>query len=306
MVAVRFQGHPPGNSRPHKPAKNKRRTLRLGGECVKHSPPIPYVLPFPSAFGADGMFSHSVWWIGIALQCALIIRGSFTGNLSRFHLFYCYIACVLFKDVAVLVAYEFIPSAYAVVYWPMELATVLASFAVIVEVFRGTVRHNPGIVRFVQHFLLAAFAITTMYVFATFSYRDLTSIYRGIEQLGRDLRLVEGALLIALLWLLIRYRISLGRNLVGLIIGYSFWIGINLADFAFLPSPGDETSHFLRVVIPTSYTITLAFWCSVLWHAHAEPAQSSSQLDQDYDLLLGKTRVLIGRTLHSVTKAMKP
>ena len=252
------------------------------------------------------MFSHSVWWIGIALQCTLLIRGTVTGNLTRYRLFYCYIACVLFKDLAVLVAYVFVPSAYAVVYWPMELATVLASFAVIIEIFRGTVRHNPGIVRFVQHFLLAAFAITTFYVSAKFSYRGLTSIYRGIEQLGRDLRLVEGALLIALLWLLIRYRITLGRNLLGLIIGYSFWIGINLTDFAFLPSPGDETSHFLRVVVPTSYTITLAFWCSVLWHAQAERAQSSNQLDHDYDFLAAKTRGLIGRTSQTVTRAMKP
>ena len=252
------------------------------------------------------MFSHSVWWVGIALQCTLLIRGAVSGNWTRYPLFYCYIACVLFKDLAVLVAYVYVPSAYAVVYWPVEFATVLASFAVIIEIFKGTVRHNPGILRCVQYFLLAAFGITMSYVCGKFSYRGLTSIYRGIEQLGRDFRLLEGVLLIALLWLLIRYRITLGRNLLGLIVGYSFWIGINLTDFAFLPSPGDETSHFLRAVIPTSYTITLAVWCSALWHAHPERTQSSTQLDHDYDYLAAKTRALIGRTAETVTRAMRP
>jgi hypothetical protein len=252
------------------------------------------------------MFSQSVWWIGIALECTLLIRGAITGNLTSYRLFYWYIACVLFKDLAVFVTYVFAPTAYAIVYWPLELATVLASFAVIVEIFRGTVRHNPGIVRFVQHFLVFAFTTTTAYVCVKFSYRGLTSIYRAIEQLGRDLRLVEGALLIALLWLLIRYRIVVGRNLLGLVIGYSFWIGINLTDFAFLPSPGDETSHLLRAIVPTSYTITLAFWCSILWHAQAERAYPTTQLDHDYDFLAAKTRSLIARTSQTVTRAMKP
>lgn len=252
------------------------------------------------------MFSLSIWWIGIALDCALLARGAITGNLKTYRLFYSYLGCVLFKELAGFITYVFAPSAYPYVYWPIEFVTVLASFAVIVEIFRGTVRHNPGIVRLVQHLLLGAFCLTTLYVSAKFSYRGLSSVYRGIEQLGRDLRLVEGTLLIALLWLIIRYRIVLGRNLLGLIIGYSFWIGVNLMDFAFLPSPGDETSQFLRVVIPACYTVTLAFWCSMFWHVQPERVQLSTQIDHDYDLLAAKTRTLIARTSASVNRAIKP
>jgi hypothetical protein len=252
------------------------------------------------------MLSYLVWWTGIALECALLARAILTGLLRKYRLFYCYVACVLLKDLVVLTAYVFAPASYAIVYWPTELATVIASFAVIIEIFRGSVRHNPGIVRFIQNVLLIAFSITAFYVCLAFSYRGLTSVYRGIEQLGRDLRLVEGALLIALLWLLVRYRIALGRNLRGLIIGYSFWIGINLTDFAFLPAPGDETSRFLRIVVPASYTITLAVWCTTLWAAQAEPAQPPSQLENDYEFLAAKTRGLIARTSHSVTRVIKP
>lgn len=252
------------------------------------------------------MLSYSVWWIGIALECVLLVRGTANGLWRKYCLFYCYLACVLLKEAGGLVAYTFAPAAYPYVYWPTELATVVASFAVIVEIFRGCVRHNPGIVRFIQNFLLTAFSITTLYVCLTFSYGGLTSVYRGIEQLGRDLRLVEGALLIAMLWLVLRYRIALGRNLLGLIIGYSFWIGINLTDLAFLPAPGDQTPDFLRIVVPISYAITLAIWCSALWHAQAEPAVPASRLEHDYEFLAVRTRDLIARTSHDLMRAIKP
>jgi multisubunit Na+/H+ antiporter MnhE subunit len=226
--------------------------------------------------------------------------------LKRYPLFYFYVGCVLLKDLVGLGPFVFAPAAYPFVYWPMELATVVASFAVIVEIFRGSVRHNPGIVRFIQNALLMAFGITAFYVCLTFSYGGLTSIFRGIEQLGRDLRFVEGGLVIALLWLLVRYRITLGRNLLGLIVGYSFWIGINLTDFAFLPAPGDETSRFLRAIVPASYAVTLAVWCTTLWSVQPEPAQSASQLEHDYEYFAAKTRDLIARTSDSVTRVMKP
>jgi hypothetical protein len=252
------------------------------------------------------MFSYSVWLIGIALECALLVRGTTNGLLRNYRLFYCYLACVLVKELVGVVAYVLAPAAYPYVYWPMELATVVASFALIVEIFRGSVRHNPGIVRFIQNFLVIAFSVTAFYVCVSLSYDGLTSVYRGIEQLGRDLRLVEGALLIVLLWLLVRYRIELSRNLLGLVIGYSFWIGINLTNAAFMPAPGDHTSHFLRIMVPTSYTITLAIWCAALWHAQAEPAQPPSRLGHDYEFLAVKTRDLITRTSHNLSRAMKP
>jgi hypothetical protein len=252
------------------------------------------------------MLAYSVWLIGIALECALFVRGRANGLLRRYPLFYFYLGCVLLKELVGVVAYVFVRAAYPYVYWPMELATVVASFAVIVEIFRGSVRHNPGIVRFIQNFLLGAFSITLFYVCISFSYGGLTSVYRAIEQLGRDLRLVEGALLIALLWLFVRYRIGLNRNLQGLVVGYSFWIGVSLTNAAFMPAPGDDTSQFLQIVVPTSYTLTLAIWCSALWHAQVEPTQQQSRLEHDYEFFAVKTRDLIARTSQNVTRAMKP
>ena len=252
------------------------------------------------------MVSYFVWWTCIGLEAALLIRGRVAGLFTRYPLFYSYIGCVLLKELAGFVSYALAPNTYPFVYWPTELITVVASFAVIVEIFRGAVRHNPGIVRFLQNVLLAVFSMTTLYACIDFSHRAFTSIYRAIEQLGRDLRLVEGALLMALLWLLVRYRIKLGRNVGGLVVGCSLWVGVNLIDFAFLPAPNPEWSLLLRMLISASYTTTLAIWCLTLWSAQREATQSQSRIEHDYESVAAKTRVLLARTSDTLARALKP
>lgn len=250
------------------------------------------------------MLSSFVWSLSIALELALLTRG-FAGLVRKYALFYAYIGCVLAKDLTCLICYTFAPNLYAKVFWPTELITIVASFAVIIEIFRGSVRHNPGIVRFTQTFLVIAFALTTFYVLVDSLQRGSTTAYRAIAELGRDLRLLEGALLIVLLWLFVRYGIALGRNLLGLIIGYSFWIGVNLMDFAFLYT-GNGSSVFLRSLVPACYVITLAIWCSTLWAVQTEPAQPETQMERDYEFFATKTRAVILRASHRLTRAIKP
>lgn len=254
------------------------------------------------------MLAYIVWLTGIAFEIALLIRGAVAGLVKRYPLFYTYIGCVLIKELVGFGSYILAPNSYAIIYWPTELVTVMASFAIIIQIFRAAVKHNPGMVRFIQNVLLISFCATTLYACVDFSNRGFTSIYRAIEGLGRDLRFVEGALLVMLLWLLMRYRISLGRNLSGLVVGYSFWVGINLTYFAFLPAPGDKSASqvLVRALISGSYTMTLAIWCWTLWSQHAEPFRPSVQLEHDYEFIASRTRSVLARTSNRVARAMKP
>lgn len=293
----------------HQQRSNRSRhsNARIQGEGGWHVPPIlrAYVNIQPAERGGL-LLSYFVWWTCIGLEVTLLIRGRVAGLFTRYPLFYSYIGCVLLKELAGVASYALAPNTYPFVYWPTELITVVASFAVIVEMFRGAVRHNPGFMRFVQNVLLAVFSITTLYACIDFSHRGFTSIYRAIEQLGRELRLVEGALLMALLWLLVRYRIELGRNLGGAVVGYSFLVGVNLINFAFLPAPSPEWSPVLRMLIPVSYATTLVIWCSTLWSAQGEATQPQSRIEHDYEFVAAKTRALLARTSDTLTRAIEP
>jgi hypothetical protein len=193
------------------------------------------------------------------------------------------------------------------VYWPTELATILASYAVIIEIFRWSTRHKPGIRRLTQNALLIVFTLTLAYAASDFVQGRLGSLSHAIADLGRDLRYVEAGILLVMLWLFLRYRIPLGRSLLGLIIGYSFWVGLNVVNLAFWFLPGNEFSILLRGLLPATYLITLSIWCVTLWSAHPEPVQpSETKIEQDYELLAGKTQTILARTSTRVARIMRP
>jgi hypothetical protein len=249
------------------------------------------------------MLTNLIWWSGIALETAILLRGAQVGLLRKYPLFYSYISCVLAKDLIVLLTYQFARNLYEPLYWPAELATIVASYAVIIEIFRWATRHKPGLRRLAQNLLLIVFGVTVAYAGSGFLHGRFASVSAAIVNLGRDLRYVEGGVLLVMLWLLVRYRISLGLNLVGLIVGYSFWVGLNLINLAFWFQPGNEFSVLLRLLLPATYLMTLAIWCITLWAAHTEPVPPpESNIERDYELLSAKTQAIFARTSELVLR----
>jgi hypothetical protein len=252
------------------------------------------------------MATNSIWWIGIAFEVAILLRGSPAGLLRKYPLFYSYIGCVLVKEIIGLLTYGFAPTLYEPLYWPAELATIVASYAVIIEIFRGSTRHKPGLRRLAQNLLIIVFGLTVAYAGSDFLQGGFPSLSAAILELSRDLRYVEGGVLLVMLWLFVRYRIPLGRNLMGLIIGYSFWVGCNLINLAFWFQPGNEFSVLLRRLLPVTYVITLSIWCVTLWSAQPEPVPpSESKIERDYELLAAKTQAILARMSHRVLRTTR-
>jgi hypothetical protein len=253
------------------------------------------------------MFANFIWWTAIALEIVILFRSALTGLLKKYPLFFTYIACVLLKEIIGLLTRAWAPKLYEPLYWPADLATILASYAVIVEIFRWSTRHKPGIRRLTQRALLTVFALTVAFAASNFVHGKFSSPSRAVAALGRDLRYVEAGVLLLMLWLLLRYRIPLGRNLLGLLIGYSFWVGINVVNLAFWFVPGNEFSNLLRGLLPTTYVFTLGVWCVTLWSAYPEPAQpAETKIERDYELLAAKTQAVLARTSTGVVRIMRP
>lgn len=253
------------------------------------------------------MFTNLIWGTSIALESLLLLRAAGQGLLKRYPLFYGYVGCVLVREIIGLAALRLYPASYDYLYWPAELVTVLASYAVMIEILRNSTRHHPGIRRLSQNALLIVLAFTTAYSGSNLVHTRFRSLSGAIADLGHDLRYVEGGLLVVMLWLLTRYRIPLGRNLMGLIIGYSFWVGISIVNLAFWFQPGNESSLLLRNFLSVSYALTLGIWCGALWFAHPEPVPpTETALERDYTLLAARTQEILVRTASRVARSKKP
>ena len=252
------------------------------------------------------METNAIWWVATSLAALILIRGVLAGNSSKYPLFYWYIGCVLLTDIVSMVCYQFAPNFYRPLYWPTELATIVASYAVIVEIFRQSLRHSPGIARRGQKLLLAAFGLAVAYAATDLFHGQFGDATRSIAEVGRDLRYIEGGLLVLLLWLFARYRILLGPNLLGLIIGYSFWVGVNVINLALVFLPNNEFSVLGRRLEPITYVATLTIWCVALWSSRPEPLQPrEGAIERDYDVLAANTRSILARTSERF-RAMRP
>ena len=253
------------------------------------------------------MDTNLIWWSAIALETVVFFRGLKAALLRKYPLFYAYIICVFLIELLRFSCHEFAPNFYQAFYWHSELATIVTSYAVIFEILRGSLRHNPAVIRLARTLVLSVFVLTGTYVASDMLHGGFESLPGVTAELGRDLRYVEGALLLVMLWLFGRYRISFGRNLLGLAIGYSLLVGLDVINLALLFLPGNEFSIGLRKSLPITYLITLSIWCASLWSSQPEPLPPpESAIDRDYALLAAKTRAALAQLSTRLGRTLRP
>jgi hypothetical protein len=252
------------------------------------------------------MGANLLWWLCILLETILLMRGILSNLAKQYRLFYTYLACILFTEIIRLSCYEFAPDSYGSLYWYTELATIVTSYAVIVEILHASLQSYPAMSRRVRHVLWVVFVLTLSYACCDLLANGFVSVARVAADLGRDLRYVEGGLLLLTLWFLGRHRISLGRNLAGITIGSAVWIGANVINLALLSFRGQEFSALLRGILPVTYLAALTIWCLTLWSPAPKPvSQLAIECDEDLAIVSMKTRAAIAGTSESFLKVMK-
>src|SRR5260370_17564403 len=253
------------------------------------------------------MGTNLSWLSAVGLEAVVLCRGVKASLLGKYRFFYAYVGCVLLIELLRFSCYEFVPNFYQAFYWHTELVTIVMSYAIVFEIFRRSLRHNPAVARLAQTLLLVVLVLTSTYVATDLLHGGFASLPRATAELGRDLRYVEGALLLVMLWLFGRYRISFGRNLFGLTIGYSLLVGLDVINLAFLFLPGNEFSIGLRKLLPITYLVTLIIWSSTLFSSPPEPlAPAESAIDRDYALLAAKTRAALAHLSTRVGRTLRP
>jgi hypothetical protein len=253
------------------------------------------------------MGTNIIWWCAVGLEATLLWRGTRSALLKKYPLVYSYIGCVLLIEILRFCSYRLTPDLYASFYWNSELVTIVVSYGVIYGIFRQALRHSAGVARLAQKLLLVVFVIAFTYAASDLLHGGFASLPRATADLGRYLRYIEGAFLFVMLWLFGRYRISFGRNLLGLTVGYSLLVGLDVMNLAFLSFPGNELSVGLRKLLPITFLITLGIWCATLWSYQPDSAQPlESTLERDYDLLAGKTRGTLAHLSTRVGRTSRP
>lgn len=199
------------------------------------------------------------------LGLTIILRAIQGGILSRFWLFYSYLTYVLLTGVLTLGAYYWAPGSYASVYWFVFLTTVIAEFAVLVQVGDCIFDPYPAI-RQIGRFLTMSIGV----MFAAFYIGPLLwePAPRSLVILDLVVRssVAKAVIVIVLLGVARYFRIPLGKNIAGIMMGFSIYLALNTATFALAEAYGRSQYGPTFVTLgPLTQTLTFLVWAVALW-----------------------------------------
>ena len=248
-----------------------------------------------------------VWWGAVTLELIVLLRALVTGLFTKYLLFYIYVACVLVSEVVRFACYQFTPNLYPTLYWCSELILIVASYSVVIEIFRQAFKYNPGLARLTRHLLLILLTLAVTYASLDLVHDGFVSLPRATADMGRYLRYIEGMLLLVILWVLTRYRIRVGFNLLGITLGNAFWVSINVTNLTVLALQSVGPSTTLRKLLPIAYVGTLTIWCVTLWSVQKEVERpSESDIERDYQALATRTRAALAQASNRLARVVRP
>jgi hypothetical protein len=242
------------------------------------------------------MLTMAIWWMGILLEALLLVRGLQQKLLRRFPVFYAYILFVFLQEFLRFCAYRWFVGHYSQAYWGTEFFSLVIGSAVIFEIYRVALRPFPGAATVARALLCIVFAFVFLKALANTAFSLPSWFAQASEYLERDLRIVQGLAILALVILFVWYAIPFGKNLMGILFGYSVFVAMSILQLTLLPHLPDRILDLWSYLQPASYLLVLVLWLGALWAEYPVlKAEASVQLEDDYASLLASTRAQLRR-----------
>lgn len=194
--------------------------------------------------------------------------------ISQFPLFYSYLVYVFVGSSVAILIYWSRPSLYPTCYWLYFLVCLLAEFAVLIEISDHMFARFPAIRR-LGRILAISIATASFLVYIIPSLFKAKSSSSALLDFSMRTSLAKGMIIIALLVAARSYRLPLGRNVAGLLLGFGLYVGVNIANYAAAQGFGRTLyAGVLSVMYPLAYTLCLFVWTVAMWRF--QPVQQPS------------------------------
>ncbi len=253
------------------------------------------------------MLTQAIWWITNALEAILLGRATQRKLIKAYPVFYTYLAYVFVESLSRFYVYVWHPASYVNFYWSTQAVSVLLGYGVVWEICRQALARYPGAFRMARAALVLIFVLVISKVLANVLGGEHWSLARTIAEEERDFRIVQAFLILAIVGLVFYYRIHIGRNLRGMMLGYGFFIGTSILNLTFRSLFGDEFQIWWQYLQPAAYVVVLLIWCVTLWSYQPNPEpETESRIEQDYQSLVRATRQRFRQVRAHVGRTVRP
>jgi hypothetical protein len=235
-----------------------------------------------------------LWWAGLVLELVILGRMLRTRTFKTYPVFYFYMASVFAISGGLYLLYRAFPNNTALYgrwYWRTQLSTLVIGYGVIMDLSRKALAAYPGAERFVRATGLVIFATVFFVVGSHQIVAHSWSLDVLTADLERYLRVVEALFLATILAVLSYYRIAIGRNLAGLLLGMGIYVGVSVITLALLQFVGPRFESSWKLLQSSSYLFALAVWTAAFWSYSPDPPPDTPNVpSSDYQALAGHTR----------------
>jgi hypothetical protein len=253
------------------------------------------------------MLTQVIWWTANLLEAVLLGRASWQKFIKAYPLFYTYLAFVLLTSLSRFYMYVWHAPLYTNFYWATQGVSVFLGFAVVWEICRQALAHYPGAFRMVRTSFLIIFVIVSSKIIVNVLVGESWSLAATIAEEERDFRVVQAFLLLVMAGLISFYRIQIGRNLRGMMLGFGFFIGTSVLNLTIRSYFGDAFQIWWQYLQPAAFVVVLLIWCVTLWSYWPNPEpEVESRIEQDYHAIVRATRQRFRQARAHVGRAVRP
>jgi len=235
------------------------------------------------------MLSLLLWPAGLLLEFVLLVRSVQIKTFARYIYFYAYISCVFIVSAGLFIGRSKLEF-YEAWYWPTQFATLALGFGVVLEIVRQARAAYPGAERFARRASCAVFVVTICFMEWQVARRVAWSTKAATVDLELDLRVVEALVLATILAIVFYYRIEIGKNVTGMIVGFGAYVGVSLTTLALRSFLGPRFDSVWGNLQTASYFFALIVWTVALWSYNPNPRPPTSGQGGGYEALVQGTR----------------
>jgi len=253
------------------------------------------------------MFSLAMWLLTLAVEGLLLFRAVAGGFLRKYVFFYAYLAWVFSLSSVRLIIYITKPKYYAFFYWYTQPFSVLVGCGLVWEIYRQALGRYSGAARMARNLLLFLLLIVLSRTLINAGNGSAWWQAETTAELERNMRTVQGMLLIALILVLAHYAIPLGRNLKGMILGYGLFISTSVIDLTLRLLLGDSFQKPWQYLQPIFYLATLTVWSLSLWSYQTVALPTTEpRIEADYQFLAARTRNRLFQARSYLARTIRP
>lgn len=226
------------------------------------------------------MLSQIIWWSGIGLEAFLLYRGVRGKLRARYPVFYAYILFVALQSLLRFSIHEWWHGLYGAVYWSTEALGLLLGCWVVFEIYRVALAAYPGTALMARNVLGFLLAMAVAKAIVAVWENRLWTADMSMLQAELALRTFQAVSIAALVSLFFFYAIPFGKNLRGILMGYSVFILGSVICLNFVRPSGHD---FWFYAYSGWYLVVLLVWAAHLWAYEACPQPKNSVgLEQQY------------------------